>query len=251
MARRASFWLVVLLAPTVGGCVARSRLPSYKESRFRMLIGGETRTATGEMSEDAVQKEVDRLLAMQPARPVPAKVLLYEVESSSTEIESAHKRLLLRKETAAAMKAALEKTGLFEQIDFLPDIYLPPSAGDSLKTLRIAAARAHADGLLLYATETGYEVRLNWFAALYPTILGAFVAPGTREAHLAESKAVLVDVKTGYIYQVFQSYGDDSRLAPPVFIDSGDLEYGARKAAMDGLAALAAERVAAMGGGAD
>lgn len=243
---------VALVAVCLAGCAVESRKPMYKGSTFQMIIAAETRTVTAgrEMTEKDVQEEVDRLLALKPAAPVPAKVLLFEVESTGqSKIVSPKKMLSLRKETSESMKAALEKTGLFERIDFLPDVYLPPNGPADLKVLRIAAARAHADGLLIYSTEAGFEKRVNFLGIFYPTIIGAFIMPGTRGSSLAESKAVLVDVRTGYVYRVLNTYGEASALAPGALLDEEQLEFDARKQALGALADLAAAEVRELGAG--
>ena len=242
---------VVLALSALGsaGCAAYSRRPTYERSRFKLIIAAETRPQApgAAMTEKDVQAEVDRLYALRPARPVPRRVLLYEVESSGqTYIESARKKLLLRKETSEAMKSALEETRLFAEVDFLPELYLPTGVQD-MKTLRIAAARAQADALLIYSTEAGYEYEPNVLCILYPTIIGAFVAPGSKGASLALSQAVLVDVKTGYIHRVFESYGEKSRVAPVALIDEEELEFEARKQALHDLAALTASKVKELG----
>lgn len=226
------------------GCIAFSRGPSYTDSAFQMIMGGRlTYERRGEVTEKEVQAEVDRLLALQPAAPVPRKVLLYEVESSESGINSAHMRLQLHKETARTMKEALEETGLFERIDFLPDIYLPSGHSGGLKALRIAAARAHADGLLIYSTETGYEYKPNALSVFYLTIVGVVFVPGSEGASMALSKAVLVDVKTGYIYDVMESYGEKRQVAPIALLSEDELEFDARKEALTGLAKLVAAKV--------
>jgi len=230
----------------LGGCAIQSRKATYKGSAFHRIVAAETRPQArgATMTEKEVQAEVDRLLALKPAAAVPSNVLLFEVESSGkSNIVSPKKLLTLRKETSEAMKAALEETGIFQRIDFLPDIYLPADRTADLKILRIAAARAHADGLLIYSTEAGYEERVNALGVFYPTIIGAFVVPASRGSSIAVSKAVLVDVRTGYVYRVLEAYGEESSLAPWALLDEEALEFKARKQALGALARLAADKV--------
>lgn len=244
--RRMMAVVAVVSALSAAGCVAHAVKPTYKGSTFQMIIAAETRPQApgATMSEKDVQAEIDRLFAARPSAAVPKTVLLFEVESSGmTNMRSARKRLMLRRDTGEAMKAALEETGLFEQIDFLPEVYLPAGRANDLKTLRIAAARAHADGLLIYSTEAGYEYRPNALSLFYLTIVGAFIVPGSEGSALVVSKAVLLDVKTGYIYRVFEAYGEESSLAPVALLNEEELEFKARKQALGALARLAAEKV--------
>ncbi len=208
------------------------------------MIAGETRRPDGQLTEAAVQQEIDRLLALRPASTVPARVLLFEIPSSrESRIASARKTLLLRKETGEAMKGALEKTGLFSRIDFLPDLYLADGMAGGLMALRIAAARAQADALLLYSTEAGYEYQPTKLSVLYATVVGMFVVPASRGAATAISRAIVVDVRTGYIYGVLEAYGESSRLAPIAFLDDEEMEFEARKEALAKLSQVAAENV--------
>ncbi|MFH1732153.1 MAG: hypothetical protein ABIF82_10970 [Planctomycetota bacterium] len=244
--RRMMAMVAVVSVACLGGCAIQSRKPTYKGSAFHRIIVAETRPQGlgATMTEKEVQAEVDRLLALRPAAAAPSNVLLFEVESSGvSNIASPTKLLTLRKETSEAMKAALEETGLFQGIDFLPDVYLPADRPADLKTLRIAAARAHADALLIYSTEAGYEERVNALGVFYPTIVGAFVVPASRGSSIAVSKAVLVDVRTGYIYRVLEAYGEESSLAPTALLNEEELEFKARKQALGALAKLAADKV--------
>jgi len=243
MRARTALGIAVVVA-ACSGCAGRVVKATFEGTRFRMIVSAETYRPEGRLTEGGVQEEIDRLLKLRPASPVPANVLLYEIPSSREScIRSARKALLLRRETAETMKAALEKTGLFAQIDFLPDLYLDDAVAGGLKPLRLAAARAHADALLLYSTEAGYEQRPNAWAALYVTGIGAFLAPGTDAAASAISHAVLVDVRTGYVYRVLQAYGESETRGSSAFIDDEELEFEARKLAIAQLATVTAEGV--------
>lgn len=233
-----------LLALTVG-CVAHGQMPTYEGSRFQVIVAAETNLGgkLTSMTEKEVQAEVDRLLALRPSADGPAKLLLFEVASSGpSKITNARKKLLLHKQSSETMKDALEKTGIFEQVDFLPDIYLPPGDPGGLKTLRIAAARAHADTLLMYAGEAGYEYRPNLLSVLYVTVVGAFIAPGSKASSMAVSKAVLVDVRSGYIYEVMETYGEKTVVTPIACLDEEQLEFDARSQSVDELSKLVAAK---------
>jgi len=240
--------VVLVLSGLAAGCAGYAHQPTYKGSAFKRIVAAETRPVKpgARLTEKDTQAEVDRLRALRPSRPVPKRVLLYEVPSTGmTNISSARKQLLLHKETAEAMKSALEETGLFDEIDFLPDIYLP--ADMDLKTLRIAAARAQADALLIYSTEAGYEYEPNALSLFYMTVVGAFFVPGSRGSALAVSQAVLLDVKTGYVYHVLESYGEHSEVTAVALIDEEDLEFEARRKALTDLAKVAAARAKKLG----
>jgi hypothetical protein len=228
--------------------MASSHMPSCQGSSFQVMVARETVEGLAAardrgLTEADVQTEVDRLLALKPYAPVPARVVLYEVPGNGpSAIESPLKWIALRKATGEAMRAALADTGVFSQVDFLPEILLPSGDPSDLKMVRIAAARAQADGVLIFTTEAGYEYEPNGWAILYPTIIGLALAPGSTRTSLCVSKAILLDVHTGYIYSVVESYAQDSVTAPIAVLDPEQLEYDVRLQVIDKLAAAVAAK---------
>jgi hypothetical protein len=226
---------VLVLASSGSGCMTTGWQPSFEQSSYKIMISSETRQGaegvpTGlPLSESAVQAEVDRLLALKPKEALPARVLLYQVPGSGrTNITSPLKAIELRQATNQEMRKTLEGAGAFRSVSFLPEILLPEGTLVDLKTVRIAAARAQADAVLIYSTEAGYESKPNDWAALYLTVLGVAFVPGTDATSMAVSQAVLLDVSSGYIYFVTEDYGTDSTRAPIASIDAQQLEYDAR-----------------------
>ncbi len=251
--RRLAMLTVLTVTALSLGCATRGWQPSFDRSSYKLIIASETHQAAqsgpggSRLSDSAVQEEVDRLLALKPKSPVPARVLLYQVPSAGrTNISSPLKVLELRQATGRQMRKALEATGVFGAVDFLPEILLPSDVPADLKTVRIAAARAQADAILIYSTEAGFESRPNDWALLYLTILGTAVAPGTDATSMAVSKAVLLDVPTGYIYFVTEDYGTESKRAPVAEIDAQKLEYDARLKSLGELSADVAGRAAGL-----
>jgi len=242
----------LVLALAASGCTVAATGPSYEKTYFGALIADETLTGTQPdrtqpMNEGEAQKEVDRLTALKPSRAVPSRVVLYEVPSTGpTWIKSAQKWLELRQATSQAMKRALEDTKVFESVEFLPDIFVPGGGFADLRTLRVAAARVHADGLLLYSTETGRELKGNPLMVLYITIIGAVILPGSQETSIALSKAVVVDVPTGYVSVYPEAYAKrTSAWLPAAWLNRQNLEFQARKQAIETLASEVAERFSA------
>ncbi len=256
--RRWTAVLTVLMVAVLGGGCATTKgwQPTFEQSSYRLMIAGAAHESTQNgprgsgLSDSAVQSEVDRLLALKPRSPVPARVLLYQVPSSGrTNITGPLKKLELRQATGRQMRKTLEGADVFRSVDFLPEILLPAGATADLRKLRLAAARAQADAVLIYSTEAGYEETNNAWALLYLTIVGGFIAPGTQETSMAVSKAVLLDVATGYIYFVTEDFGQESEHGPAGYMDPQKLEYDARLKSVTELSSDVATRVGAMRGG--
>jgi len=255
MGKRRTLALLAVLTVTCLslGCMTTGWQPSFEQSSYKIMISSETRQSAqggpegSRLTESAVQVEVDRLLALKPKTAVPARVLLYQVPGSGRSmIVSPLKVLELREATSQQMRKALQATGVFQSVDFLPEILLPPGAPADLKMVRIAAARAQADAILVYSTEAGYESKPNDWALLYATLVGAFIVPGTDQTSMAVSKAVLLDVPTGYIYFVTEDYGSGSVRGPVAALDAEKLEYDARMKSLTELSADVAARVTAL-----
>ena len=171
--------------------------------------------------------------------------MIFEIEGAGlSEIKNPQKLLELRKRTYAAMKEKLEDTKVFSEVDFLPDILLPPDGPKDLKTLYIGAARANADGILVYSTESDYQYDPNGLCIFYPTIIGVFISTGSRAFSTSLSKSILIDVKTGFIYSIIEAYGDsDSGILPVAYISPEQLEIKSRTNTVEALSKRVAEKV--------
>ncbi len=52
-------------------------------------------------------------------------------------------------------------------------------------------------------------------------------------ATIRDIVAVLVDVRTRYIYRVMETYGEESEIRPVAFLDEEGLEFEARRKALE------------------
>lgn len=240
---------ILLWLSAAAGCMTVAESPSYANTQFQVLVASETRIAASAdhvLTEQEAQSEVERLLSLKPPSAAPEKLVLYEVPSSSrTKIMSAKKWLELREATSEQMKQALEQTRIFKQVEFLPEILVPADVQGDLKTLRIASARAQADVVLVYSTEAGYEQEPNAWSLFYVTIVGACFFPGTDVSSMAVSKALLLDVRTGYIHLLTETYASTSAKTQAVQVREKleELEFTARNDSLNDLAQRVAAKV--------
>jgi hypothetical protein len=83
--------------------------------------------------------------------------------------------------------------------------------------LRELGARYRAEYLLLYRARFVDQSYANGWAWLYPTIIGAFVAPGTTVERAGVLEATLYDVKTGTIlFTVHERVRGEEKSSPPM-----------------------------------
>lgn len=116
--------------------------------------------------------------------------------------------------TPAAVADTLEQAGLFELTTEISTDF-PTDRG--LSGLRELGGRYRTEYLLLYRQRFNEESHTNAWGFLYPTIIGALVAPGQVIEEAGVLEATLYDVKTGTIlFTVHERVRGDVRSSPPM-----------------------------------
>jgi hypothetical protein len=134
-----------------------SRAPQY-------LLGAQTHAQAGayivwggpaaQAAEQDVQAEVDRLLSLKPSsRSAQGQAALaYQVPGSGwSRIVRPIAWLELRQATRELLRAELARPEALREVDLLPELVLSAGATADLDALRVAAARAQADEILVCA----------------------------------------------------------------------------------------------------
>lgn len=113
-----------------------------------------------------------------------------------------------------ALADALEGANVFQLTSEISTDW-PVDRG--LPGLRELGARYRAEYLLLYRVRFADQSYPNGWAWLYPTIIGAFVAPGTTVERAGVLEATLYDVKTGTIlFTVHERVRGEEKSSPPM-----------------------------------
>ncbi len=116
--------------------------------------------------------------------------------------------------TPAEVSDTLEQSGLFELTTEVSTDW-PTDRGVS--GLRELAGRYRTEYLLLYRQRFAEDQHINGWAALYPTLIGAFVSPGETIEEAGVLEATLFDVKTGTIlFTVHERVRGDVNTSPPL-----------------------------------
>lgn len=147
--------------------------------------------------------DIKTILARKPASPLPVNLATVRVQEprywSRTARGYGHGRF------SVVTVRDVEKAEDFSRIANLPDIrqvaplnrLLLGGRFDSDRQLRRAAASLHADMLLVYTFDTGFYVG-DSLRPLTVVTLGLSPNKGVRVSTTAS--AILVDVRTGYVY---------------------------------------------------
>lgn len=116
--------------------------------------------------------------------------------------------------TPAEVSDTLEQSGLFE---LTTEVSTDWPTDKGVAGLRELAGRYRTEYLLLYRHRFNEETHSNGWAALYPTLLGIFLAPGQTVEEAGVLEATLFDVKTGtLLFTVHERVRGQVNTTPPL-----------------------------------
>lgn len=112
--------------------------------------------------------------------------------------------------------------------------------------IRLAAAKANADAVLVVRKAADVDRYSNPFSLLYLTVIGFYVAPGSNADALVMVEGALVDVRNGVVYASAQAEGEDSIIRPLAYLENDDVVRGASNKAMDAFAKEISDHILAL-----
>ena len=105
----------------------------------------------------------------------------------------------------------------------------------SLADIRKAAARYGADVIMIVTGAGAVDRYNNGYALLYPTILGAYLAPGTVSEALVLIDGSLWDVRSGLAYGIVSAEGQSRLVGPAMAIEDQAAFMQGKNLALDTL----------------
>lgn len=219
------------LAATMTGCAAAKRAPDAagpavmaEQPKPQVLDHSlYAKNATGSLSEAQLQEILRKPIDLQfPARV--GVVPLAEPFDPAKPVSVATRNVAARHLSKSLIGSP--------QFSHVSDISTELPKPGGIEGLRVLAARYRVRYLLLYTERFEDDTHSNGWAALYPTGLGMFFAPGvTVESH-GVAQVDLLDVRTGTIlYSVVE----------PMHVSSQEWMVGAARAHRELQAAEAAD----------
>jgi hypothetical protein len=165
------------------------------------------------------RSDIRREMEREPAAAFPARVAILRVQApgyrSRTHAPAGPRAGELSVLTVQELlrNEQLESIGKWPSVAGVAPVnrlLLPPEANE-LDDLRLAAAKAQADVLILYTLDTSFEVRRK---SVLPTgVISLGMAPD-RDAHVTSTaSALLVDVRTGFVYGLAEATSRKDGLA--------------------------------------
>lgn len=107
--------------------------------------------------------------------------------------------------------------------------------GQDLKSIRLAAARAGAEAVLVVRGGVDNDHYNNWMGPLYIALVTALIVPGSELESLFMANAALWDVGNEYLYLAAESEGTSSQTRPAAYINERTATAEAKQLAIGGL----------------
>lgn len=140
----------------------------------------------------------------------------------------------------------LTKMGLVSELVIVPsatwDLDADAKSTSWLEHLRVAAARHHADAVLVIRDVDDTSTWMNALSILDLTIVGAWIFPGHSAEAVSLMEGLVIDNRNEYLYCSGQGEGSKRVTLPLAYIEEGELADQARLAALKSLEAVLLER---------
>lgn len=153
--------------------------------------------------------EIRELVERKPAPQFPARLATIRVQAGGYRSHSLQGigtgKLSVVTVRELMSEALLSTISEWPQVAAIAPInrLLLPAHLETVDDLRLAAAKVQADMLLVYTVDTSFRVQGKWFSSL--AILSLGLAPDREARVTATASALLVDVRTGFIYGLAES----------------------------------------------
>lgn len=118
----------------------------------------------------------------------------------------------------------------------------PRDAVCRLNAQRAAAARAHADALLVVNLATATDEYVNPASALYITIIGLWLVPASHRDALTVAEGVLLDNRNEYLYAFARGEGESKSVRPAMYTDTPAVVRSSRVEALKKFGAALVEQ---------
>jgi len=117
----------------------------------------------------------------------------------------------------------LRQEGIVSDLIIIPEILAGQiRTRNSVKDIRIAAARLQADAVLILRSTTEVDGYVNPICLLDITIVGMFLTPGHNKDALTIVEGMLVDNRNQYVYFAGSAEGTGTTMAPLAAIEAKD-----------------------------
>lgn len=226
-------YIVLLLAVTMTAC-ASSR--GFDKGYLRSQIVDQ---------KVVTEEDIKKALELKPQLPSPFKLaVFFAPPKSGWRYATSWNWTGEDKDALIQVKADLIKKNIISDMLVLSDAILE---GTDNKAIRLAAARAGADAVLIISGVSSVDRYNNAWGGTYFLIITPFFVPGTVADGIVMLNAVMWDVRNQYLYMSAEAEGTARQTKPAFFIEENHLISSARATAVDALKKEVLMRLDAMG----
>jgi len=191
------------------------------------------------------EEDIKKALELKPQLPAPFKLaVFFAPPKSGWRYGSSWTWTGEDKDVLLQMKADLIKKNILSDMFVLPDSIFE---GTDNRAIRLAAARAGADAVLIVNGVSSVDRYNNGWGGTYILIITPFFVPGTIADGLVMINAVMWDVRNQYLYLSAEVEGTAKQTKPAFFINENHLINDARSNAVAALRKELFMRLDAMG----
>jgi hypothetical protein len=227
MQERKTIWSLVVLLLT--GCASSQ---------------GFDRTAMLEvLYRDALQDQSDQpLIDRGPNLSLPFRLGVFLTDHDFPNRQSVRKIEWLSTDRDLMLRqlTPLQSEQILKDAFVLMD---PTLRRENVSGIRQAGARHGADLVLIVDGAAAIDRYNNVYASLYPTLIGAYLAPGTESHALVIATGSLWDVKSEWHSRTQTVEGVSQSVGPAVFVDDTLVMSQAKKAAIHALSESVSEQL--------
>lgn len=195
--------------------------------------------------KQVTEEDIQSGLELRPHLPSPFRLAIYFTSSStSRRYGSTWSWLDEDKDRFLAIGAELKNKRIISDAFVISDHIVE---GSDTKSIRLAAARAGADAVLVVNGVGDIDRYNNALGYTYILLITPFFIPGTQADGLFMANASLWDVRNQYLYLSVEGEGIAKEIKPVLFIDEKKIMKSAKTAALTALKAELSSRLAKIG----
>jgi len=176
---------------------------------------------------------------------LPFKLALFFVEREVPRGQGLHKVQWLSgdKDALVLWLKSLRDERIVSEVFPLTD---PTIKGQDVRKIRQAAARYGMDAVLILDGIGAVDRFNNGYATLYPTLIGAYFAPGTECEALVMLESTLWDVRSDRLYLSQVNEGTWKSVGPTMSVENRDVLARAKHVAFEEFGSRITDRFRAM-----
>lgn len=204
-------------------------------------------TLRGQIFEQkqVTEEDIKRVLELRPQLPSPFRLAIYFTSPSANwRYGSTWSWLDEDKDALLALGTELKNKGVISDVFVISDYIVE---GSDNKAIRLAAARAGADAVLIVNGVGDIDRYNNTLGYTYILLITPFFIPGTQADGFFLANASLWDVRNQYLYLSAEGEGTARDTKPALFIDEKRIIKSAKSTALANLKAKLSSRLAKIG----